>query len=744
MLHGLQLLGLASLIALACIVLGRAIACTIGPRWLQRPSAENDFASAFLGTAFCFIAFGWFSYAGLPARPATIGVVTLAAIIFAAALRNGHFRRLVERPGAARLLLVPISLAVAVLFLPIILNDAYPVFSDSWAYASVAEYLQTHGFGDSVVVDARHPVSDIARHFQDLNQRMGPIFFLAMIESLLPGSAALLILPAVNAWGLTLNVLGIYLLCRWALGADRVLAAGGALLAASAANPLQFSAGQGFFCQTYGTASLAFALAVLARLAAPCRRTPPGALLLAIAAVFVLSAYSELSPILFVAGLGFCARALFGRRARVGIGLFSLVGLTFLATALIGNIEIVRAVRSILLLVGLNTVGTHIPWSGAHYLAFALGVDHFRVQSPYFPWGLVPAGIAFVVGMNRAMLGRRTIPLAFAVLTFVGLAIHLRWWVLDPWTGAVGQTWSLFKLCQWSFPVLAVLQVAGLQILVRRSGWRHGIVFAACLVLGAISVPVHLRHAKDVGFAVRSELFTTSPLTAMRELRQRLAEDGEPPLYVIHDAADTQRCELYAALLARHTFENGWAKVIAGKKNEFVPDEVSGETIFLLPGRPPFERPLETLPCGMSRVDARHGFIATIETDERIEQGPRGDLFVCIGDKPLHLGVWAPRAGVGTLHFDFEGRTTSLLELEVCVGDDRPYLVRCTPISMLTLPLPVRPGLNAVSIQWKSAAASGTDAPVRLSQGRFVMSSPAVPAEAVSRPGSARGSNPPR
>lgn len=736
----LELVSLAVTIGLVCLLLGRLVACAMAPRWLRTVSTETLCAAAFLGTALCMLGFGWFSYLGFSARPAACGVAALACLLAAVLLWQNRLGELlaIRRPGQrSAVLVMACVLAIAILFMPPLLGDAYAVFSDYWAYASVAECLQGHGFGLPVAVDPQHPVSDVAWHFQNLNQRMGPIFLLAMVESLVPGSAALLILPAVNAWGLVLNVLGVFLLCRWALHADRRSAAACALFVAVVAGPLQFSAARGFFCQVYGTASLAFALAVLARLAAPGRRDVRGALVLAISASFVLSAYSELSPILFIAGVGFIVASLRLERHRRGLALF--VALAILWTAAIANVELVRAVRSVLLLVGLRGVGSHIPWTGAHFLAFALGVERFRPASPLFPFGLIPAGLAVVAGLVWAVRRRRTVPLLLALATFAALAIYFRFWAHDPWTDEIGHTWSLFKLCQWSFPFFAVLELAGLQTLVRRTKMRQAIAWTSCLVLGALSVPVHFRQAKDVYLGIQTEFATARPLSEMRELRERLA--GAESLYLIHDLPLGQRAALYAALLPRHTFQNGWANGTAQKPNRYDRDQVPADTSFVTPGPLAFGQPSDPLPCRLCRVDPRRPFLAISESESPPQVTAQGAVSVPISSKPIGFLLWSPQSGDGLVSLTCESESGESLRLRlVCGSVSREFVVNGP--EAIVLPVNVRAGVNGVRLEWLDAPAdAGTPRVLRLSAGRFELRSAdsfgSVPAAAVSRPGAA-------
>src|SRR5262249_34983419 len=128
---------------------------------------------------------------------------------------------------------------------------------------------------------------------------------LALTQALAPGSFALEMSLPVMAWGVVLNLAGLFLLCRWTFRLPRWAGTAATLLAAVTFNPLSFSASTGFLPQVYGTASLAVLVALLSRLLAPCRQRLGPAVLLALTGAGLLSSYSELAPVAALLGCGF-------------------------------------------------------------------------------------------------------------------------------------------------------------------------------------------------------------------------------------------------------------------------------------------------------------------------------------------------------------------------------------------------------------------------------------------------------
>jgi hypothetical protein len=349
----------------------------------------------------------------------------------------------------------------------------------------------------------------------------------------------------------------------------------------------------------------------------------------------------------------------------------------------------------------------------------------------------LPAGLAVVAGLVWAARRRRTAPLVFAVLTLSALAVHFRWRAHDPWTDEIGHTWSLFKLCQWSYPFLIVLEVAGILLLVRRTKLRQAIAWCACLVLAVLSLPVHFRQAKDVYLGIQTEFDTTRPLSEMRELRQRLA--AVPSLYLIHDLPHGQRAALYAALLPRHTFQNGWANGTAHKSNRYDRDQVPADAWFVTPGPLPFGQPCEVLACRLSRVDPAHAFLAISESESPPKESAEGARSVPVSSKPVGFLLWSPEPGDGLVSLTCESETGESLRLRLSCGSASLEFVAKGP-QTIVLPAKVRAGVNDAHLECLDAP-PGDGAPrwLRLSAGHFSLRPTegmrTVPATSVSRPG---------
>ena len=222
------------------------------------------------------------------------------------------------------------------------------------------------------------PASYVINMFQVIHHRMGPIFLLAMVKALTASPTSALVFPAVMAWGVALNIAGVYLLCRWSFRCSPALALVGATVAAGY-NPLAFSALNSFLCQVYGTAVLGFALAVLSRLFVRANWNAGAAALFAAAAALLLTVYSELAPFLAGVCLLYLAVALVRAWRTAQLRPFlRFAGMTLLFLLLFANIEVIRAVRGVLFMKQLNGVGWHLDWNDSGFWSFVMGVRPYR------------------------------------------------------------------------------------------------------------------------------------------------------------------------------------------------------------------------------------------------------------------------------------------------------------------------------------------------------------------------------
>jgi hypothetical protein len=628
---------------------------------VRRPGPESVLMSAFLGTGFLMLAYGWGSYLGLAAPQCLVSVVVLLsglAAILAWQRRLGEvFRR--PRPGwYAGLLVAAMGARVVTYILPMGLGSCYHPYCDTGPYIAVGEWLQGHGFGTPASPDPHQPVHSLIQMLQYLNHRMGPMFLLALIRAALPFRIAAELFPVVMAWGTALNVAGIFVLARWGLGVPRFFAAVGTAAVAGAFTSLNYSSAAGFLCQVYGTAALAFGLGLLSRLLVPANWRPGNAALFGLSCAALLTMYSELAPILALAASAAGSWALWQARRRWLARFARFTGLVLLALLLFGNIEYVRAVRNVLFMMHFPS-GYVIPWTNSQFAKFALGFypHHLfaiadSVPRPYLI-GAVLAGTAFLLGLLRAFRYRRALPLVIAFCVFAGLVIVYRLGVRDPWTGALGHTWKLFKLGKWVFTLVAALEVAGLWLVLRRlpSPRMAGLLVGAVLL--GTAVPMQLDEARQIAAAVGGMVGPDACVHSLGQLVRRIDERAPRRLYYVSEPTGPwPRC-FAAYLLSPRPFASGW-KGSAWLEDEWLahdlPEAFEPGTLFFQHGAPPFSPPLERLPFNYSIVDGTRPLIFRVENSNGVE-GPPGAVDTWVGTAPATVFVFSPREGSAVLSF---------------------------------------------------------------------------------------------
>jgi hypothetical protein len=524
------LLILVFFIALVTLFIGRQIVDIIfGASSVN--SAEAWAVSALAGSGIVMSLFGWLSFSGVIGRfagPITVGVLLLAAALFEAGSRRkpGRTRRPVCINSFSGWLLLAGCAGAILVLLPIGLYQAFNPYNDTVTYITISDYLQNHSFAFPADPNPTSPLLGHVVIYQVLGFRMGANFFLACVQSLTPVKLAIEIFPAVAAWAVVLNVFAVYLGCRWIALLPRRAALAGALLAAVMVNPLHYAAQTGFFPQLFGTAFTVFSLALAARCVRT-RRPAIGLILLASAAfAFLISAYSELFPLVAIAvALMFGLRTAM-RPARL-TGLLRTCTILLPLTSLFANIELIRMINALPRQLH-GVVGWHIYFTSLQYYGASVGL--FPGGSPNNYWAghlgakLYPAvallslGL-FVYGLFRVMIRDRV--RGFALLpvlgTFALLFIYFRFIVKDPWLPAqTGHSWSLFKLSQWVYPFMIMpLLAAGLAI----TRW-HNLLSNFAIAVGLLSLPLHISSDRHTIMPVRQMTLSNRPFQAYTQFAQ--------------------------------------------------------------------------------------------------------------------------------------------------------------------------------------------------------------------------------
>jgi len=593
----------------SCIV-GRGIIGVIGIRLVASRSAEALAVAPTLGAALWALTFGALSHAGAPARPIALVLVLLSvSVAAAAALRRGLRFLVPDRRDRACTLLGALGIGAAIIaMLPIALGNAYLAANDTFTYVVLSDYLQHHGWSHRVTVDPYQPALAQVFLHQRIGLSVGAVFLLALVQASLPGLTAIDLYPAVAAWSLSLNVLSFFAFARWGLRLRRSFALLGAFVVAIAPNPLQSASATGHLRQQFGTAVFVLLLALLIRVFRRQRRRWTSAVALGIGFAFLITVYSELFSVAIlvtaVALIPAVWRALRSRRLVALLHNVAVVGLTF---GILANVEIARAVRVIPMLTSI-VVGHHVRWSVVEFVAFAMGVrpgssTEGALVGPLAVVGLTGfTGALCLMGCWGILRWKRECHVfAAAIAVFVGMAVYFSLVATNPWTGRHGHTWDLYKVAQWSFPVVLAAQVAGLQMLSKRTNPRAvAAIAAATVTIWALPLDVSLARmrASVMHLYARSD----QPFVAFRQLADAVDRFKPETIYLLSPHGQVWPRLLYTYFLFPRPIASDWSKTaymdgVLPRGERFLRPPPRGKTLYLALGAPPNAR--QVLPGGV-------------------------------------------------------------------------------------------------------------------------------------------------
>jgi hypothetical protein len=689
--------GLLTVVALGTVLTGRILGGFLGVPLLRRFTPEGAAASAATGTAFWALVSGWCSYAGL-AAPASLVIIALVVAVAAASLlavRRHPWLRPQGGVCAWAAWLGILAMAAVLTLLPLALHQFFNPCNDTLNYCTIAEVLQDRGVGLTPPSEPAEPAADSISLFHQChveNWRLGAMYLLALVQAFVPGSTALEVFPVVMAWGVLLNVGSVYCLVRWAWRLPRGLALLAPILLVDRINPLLYSAHYGFLSQVYGTATLTFALALLGRLRPRSRRRWAMGALLGLVVASMLSLYSEMAPVLVIAVAAHLIWQVMrkqhetSRQAWLRLSAFTLV-----VVAILANVEMLRAVRALQVQTQAIT-GTPKDGSALRYWSFALGCTRFDAP-PQTRWHAITVATACVLLGLLLVLRRRQLGLGSSFAVLAALAVFFHWFVRDPWTGELGHSWSQFKLCKWAYPLLVSAQAGGAAWLLRRLPRAAVLVFVAGVFMLTGSWKHQVRLSDDGDTYGRQLLLCDRPLAELRALRQQRAGLPGRPVRVIHDNDGP-------------LWPHGLAKYLLFGEPCLIPERTSTEASqgyvagvdYIMLGCPPFEEPMERLPCGVCRLDASRPLVFAAVYSPAAEGLPQRAV----------LSVWSPDERQVILAWKLVPETPDPAAqgtLALDVTDARGHTQRwsgaggAAPAGRIMLP----PGVSRVQLAWPGA-----------------------------------------
>jgi hypothetical protein len=420
--------------------------------------------------------------------------------------------------------------------------DAFNPFSDTFTYLVHGQWLQSHAFKEPALLSGYRPAMTQVALYQGLSLRMGSSFFLGWAQALFQSQWSYTVFPAVASLGVATGSLAVgYGAC---LAGFRRKWHGItiAILTAVSFNGLASGSVFGFFPQTFG---LTFAVAFMGLFGAvftQARRIKKrdSALFCSLPLALLFSAlvysYSELAPFTVIATLltGGVYIILFSTRKQ----LLTLCSFFLLFCFLFLNVQIFKAIKAILAQ-SKAIVGWPVLWSNLDFIGHCFGLRSTSGDPVTWLFNYKFICLAFLLLsiLLLILLGRKVFKRGFLellpCLTFIIVCLaaflYFRYAVSSPWENGIGQTWSQFKISEWSGPFciifLGCLFIYGLKTSRICASISYSVLFI-CIAFGIIH---NFNLADSRTKPIRMETgYNQEPFRVFLDLREHILYNIKP------------------------------------------------------------------------------------------------------------------------------------------------------------------------------------------------------------------------
>ncbi|ARH01449.1 hypothetical protein [Legionella micdadei] len=367
----------------------------------------------------------------------------------------------------------------------------YDAHNDAFTYLAHSDWLQHHAFGSSIPPTEITPASTQVSMYQTQGYRMGASYLLAFFQAVLHYRWAYSIYPSV--------ILAALVICSLSLGLvisltvtrlNRIFCLGFLSLPCLGFGGLTFGCLYGFFPQTVGLAmggAVIFLFgAVLPQIVNRNFSWPKqflSAVLVSLLFAACCVAYSEL--IVFVLAAIVLSTLTYTIKTRQPTPYLRYGVMCSSLSLLFINIELPRVIRAIYQQTQ-SVVGTPVDWPLTGYVVHQLGVHggawdiyQWTKEQTNHPATVISLVILFALAMAIVLYKRRhtrflrqsvMLPSLITLLLFSIGILYFRYFVANPFSVGTGQSWSQFKLANWSSPFISVVLISGLALLFRK--WK--------------------------------------------------------------------------------------------------------------------------------------------------------------------------------------------------------------------------------------------------------------------------------
>ena len=235
---------------------------------------------------------------------------------------------------------------------------------------------------------------------------------------------------------------------------------------------------------------------------------------------------------------------------------------------------------------------------------------------------------------------------------FGGLTAYFHWRGRDPWTGAVGHTWNQFKLCKWSFTLVAAVQGAGMYFFLSRlprpraaPGRGRRLSSGGRRVSGpprrrgqGVRPRIALVHAVENAAGFLRELGRQVDAMHRSSLRFIPRPDADPHYTsVVMSSCMGIPSSTGGPTSKSHVpprLHGGPKPVAASRRHARHHDR--GAAVRRASAPPP---------CGVSAVDLRKAFVVRIDNPDGAGSKAGGGPAVHVGSGATTIELWLPQAG---------------------------------------------------------------------------------------------------
>lgn len=518
-----------TLIAIFCCLVGNTILYGLYRGYIPK-TIEVQIYSILLGTGAVILLFGWASYLNIAGKYSGPFIAIIALLVFTFLLvKKNLFKDFFKNRISLHYLIIVLIfiMAAAISLEGLLFFHAYNPYNDTFSSISISDYLQYFSFSRPVIPDAYSPILTQPFVWQSNHLRMGALFFLAFVQSVMPVSRAYEIYPAVIGWGLILNIAAIYLACRKIMRLPRLFSLGAVILMTFSFTPLYFALNNGFFAEIYGMAFLVYGMSTLTYCL---RKNSPlfkgyfsQWIQCALAFSFLMSVYSELFPIAFIV---FIAASLFKLiNSDKKLSWLLTLCLLILSIGIFSNIEVYRMVRGIF--VQINTLyGWNINYSWLKFFGMASGLNpDCGLHKWLYNILVFVLAVIFIGGLKNSFKDiRKNYVWIFNIALFFLMFLYFAFFKNNPWNPTkLGQTWDMFKLTNWVYPIILLGVIRGIYCLPQKR-YVLGILL---IIFTAFFFPLYYKMLRNVTASIRITTHSQSPFSAYQQFAE-MVQDINP------------------------------------------------------------------------------------------------------------------------------------------------------------------------------------------------------------------------